>query len=43
VSNRYEHLLDVATTTTERIAIEALIKHGSQNAAADALGWKRTK
>ncbi|MES2384501.1 MAG: hypothetical protein V4593_08125 [Pseudomonadota bacterium] len=30
-------------SVTERTAIEALVEHGSQNLAADALGWKRTK
>jgi hypothetical protein len=30
-------------TATERTAIKALCEHGSQHAAADALGWKRTK
>jgi hypothetical protein len=40
---RYAHLLDQPMTTTERAAIEALVQHGSQNVAAAALGWKRTK
>lgn len=39
----YASLLDLSMTTTERTAIEALVEYGSQNAAADALGWKRTK
>lgn len=30
-------------TEAERTAIAALVEHGSQNAAAAALGWKRTK
>lgn len=40
---RYAALLDLPMTETERTAVEALVEHGSQNAAADALGWKRTK
>ncbi len=30
-------------STIQRQAIEALVEHGSQNAAAAALGWKRTR
>lgn len=30
-------------TVLERTALDALVKHGSQNAAAEALGWKRTR
>jgi hypothetical protein len=40
---KYAALLDLPMTATERTAIEALVEYGSQNAAADALGWKRTK
>lgn len=39
----YASLLLMPMTTMERTVIDALIKHGSQNAAADALGWKRTR
>jgi hypothetical protein len=41
--NPYASLLDLPMSTTERTAIEALVEHGSQNTAAQALGWKRTK
>lgn len=41
--DHYARLLSVPMSATERTAIEALVAHGSQNAAADHLGWKRTK
>jgi hypothetical protein len=43
VSVSYADLLDLPMTETERVAILALVEHGSQNTAAAALGWKRTK
>jgi hypothetical protein len=39
----YAHLLNTPMSVTERTAITALVEHGSQNAAAEALGWKRTR
>jgi hypothetical protein len=39
----YASLLDLPMSTTERVAIEAPVVHGSQNVAADAIGWKRSK
>lgn len=39
----YASLLELPMTETERTAIMALVKHGSQNRAAEALGWKRTR
>ncbi len=43
VAPDYAALLLLPMTETERVAIDALVEHGSQHAAADALGWKRTK
>ena len=39
----YSGLLSLPMTATERTAIDALVLHGSQNTAAAALGWPRTK
>lgn len=39
----YADLLGLPMTELERTAVQALVEHGSQNAAALALGWKRTK
>lgn len=39
----YDHLLPFAKTELEQEVIETLIETGSQNAAAEDLGWKRTK
>lgn len=42
-ASRYAPLLDLPLSTTERLVIEALVEHGSQSLASDALGWKRSK
>ncbi len=39
----YAALLGVPMTVVQRQAIAALVEHGSQGAAADALGWKRSR
>jgi hypothetical protein len=41
--NQYADLLTLPMTELERVAVNALVEHGSQNLAAEALGWKRTK
>lgn len=41
--NPYAQLLDLPMSELERATIEALVEHGSQNKAAEALGWKRTR
>jgi hypothetical protein len=40
---RYEALLDFARTALQDKVLGALVQHGSQNAAAAALGWDRAR
>jgi hypothetical protein len=39
----YRDLLSLPVTAVEREVIDALVKYGSQNAAAEGLGYKRTR
>jgi hypothetical protein len=39
----YASLMLLPMTTLERETIEALVYYGSQQAAADGLGWKRSR